>query len=81
VPEAATRQRIGAAGRFIQEQNLRLVQQCGRHRQALLEAPRQLRAHGAQVLAELKLLGRPGDASAPAFPAQAVGAGEEFEIL
>ena len=37
-PERAPRQRVDAAGRFVQEQDLRLVQQAGRHGQALLVA-------------------------------------------
>ena len=43
-PELAPRQRIGAAGGFVQKQDLGLVQQAGGHRQALLEAAGQLAA-------------------------------------
>ena len=43
-PEGAARQRIGAAGRLIEKQDLRLVQQRRGHGEALLVAARQLRA-------------------------------------
>ena len=76
-PEFAARQRVRAAGRLIQEQDLRLVQQGGGHGQPLLVAAGQLRAGDAAARPELELLHRPLDALALAFAAQAVGAGEK----
>src|SRR5580658_1329239 len=38
-PKLATRKGVGATGRLVEEQNLRPMQECGRHGQALLESP------------------------------------------
>ncbi len=80
-PEGAARQRIGTAGGLIEKQNLRLVQQRGRHGEALFVAAGQLRAGSARVLRQLELLHRPADARASALAAQTIGAGEELEVL
>ena len=80
-PEFAARQRIGAAGRLVEKQDFRLVQQCGGHRQPLLVAAGQLAAGSACDAAELELLQRPGDAFALAAAAQPIGAGEEVQVL
>ena len=63
-PELAARQRIGAAGRLVEEQDLGLVQQGGGHRQALLEAAGQLAAGEARQRFELELLAATVDALA-----------------
>ena len=58
-PEFAAGQRIGAAGRLVEKQNLRLVQQRGGHRQALLESAGQLAAGQARQRRQFELLAAP----------------------
>ena len=79
-PEGTPRERVGPAGRLIEEQDARLVQQRRRHGEALLEAARQIGGR-ARGLRELELAQCPVDTRAPCRPAQAVGAGEELQVL
>ena len=80
-PELAAGQGIGAAGRLVEEQDVRLVQQRGGHGQALLVAARKLAAELAGDGAELELGHRPVDPLATPRAVQAIGAGEEVEVL
>ena len=81
LPELAPRQGIGAAGRLVEEQDLRLVQQRRRHGQALLVAARQLPAREVNERLQLELGQRPFDAFVPLRPAQAIGAREKIQVL
>ena len=54
-PEFAAPLRIGAAGRFVEEQDLRFVQQRHGHREALLEAAGQLPAGRHFLALEVEL--------------------------
>src|SRR5438552_5656723 len=62
-PELAPRQRIGAARRLIEEEQLRLVQERGGHRQALFETAGQVPACQIDELYKIELPYRPVDAS------------------
>jgi hypothetical protein len=54
-PELAARQRVGAAGGLVQEQDLGLVQQAGGHGQALLVAAGQLAAGRVEFMGQVEL--------------------------
>jgi hypothetical protein len=82
LPELAARERIGAAGGFIQEQNLRPVQQRSRHGQALLEPSGQLRARQPTNGVRARTDSWPRQcARAASSPFEAVGAREEVQVL
>ena len=80
-PELAPGERIGAARRFVEEEDFRPVHECRGHRQALLEAAGQLPGRQIRERRQIELLHGPIDALAAPAPAQAIGAGEEGEVL
>src|SRR6185437_7486018 len=72
-PERAPGERIGAARRLIEEEDLRLVQKSCAHREALFVAARQLPTRQRRMIGELELAQRPVDTLAAAAALQAVG--------
>ncbi len=78
-PELATGAGIDAGGRLVQEQQLRVVQQAGRERQALLPAPRERSRQLFAPLRETEALERIVDASLAVR--QSVDAPDELEVL
>lgn len=80
-PEFAPGDRIDARGRFVEEQGARFVHDGAGERQALLQAERQILGGLAGMAAEIEDIGHQLDAFAPALPAKAIDAGEEFEVL
>ena len=82
LPELPPAQRIGAAGRFIQEKDIGLMQQADGHREALLEPARQLAAWRIYPAAQVELLSGPSaNAFAQAVAVQPIGAAEEFQVF
>src|SRR5262249_38826479 len=80
-PELAARERVRSAGRFVQEQNLGLMQQRRRHREPLLVAARQLSGSQPLKRSQFKLLQRPFEAAPLRGAPQAVSARKKLQIL
>ena len=80
-PKLTASQRIGTAGRLVEKKRLRFMQQCCRHRQALLETARQMIAWQICQRRQVKLPQSPGDPVAFVRAAQVIGAGKKFQIF
>ena len=81
LPKLAAGERVGAAGRFVEKEDIGFVQQRRRHRQALLEAAGQFAARQPGERRQLEVLERPVNALPFVVAAQIVGAGEELKIF
>ena len=77
-PEGATRQRVDAARRLVEEEDVRLVEKPRGHREALFVAPGQISAASCSGQSEL-LQGR-GDTRLKHPAAESVRATEELEV-
>src|SRR5260370_12621291 len=73
-PKFTARERIGAAGRLIEEQDLGFVKQCRRHSKALLMAAREKSALQVLHFSQIELLQRPRYPPTTAIAVQTVGA-------
>ena len=79
VPEQPARLRVDAGRRLVQQQQLRVVQQAGGQRQALLPAARQGPGQLLAPAAQAQLFQRGVDLRAP--PRHVVDAGDEVEVF
>jgi len=73
--------RVQAAGRLVQEQHLRLVQEHAGQAQALRHAARQARHQGVALVAQVHQVEHLVALLAPLRPLDAVGGGEELQVL
>ena len=80
-PELATRQRIDTAGRLVEEQDLRLVQERCRHRQTLLDSRLATAPLRAAPVSSSNCSSARSHALCEEPAAQAVRAAEELEVL
>ena len=81
LPEIAARDGIDAAGRFVQKQNGRLVQDRAAQRQPLLPASREQARQGVLLVFELRHFQHKIQARGKLFGGDAVDTGEEFDVL
>ena len=73
--------RVEAAGRLVEQQHLRLVQQHAGQAEPLRHAARQARDQGVALVAEVDQLEHLLALLAPVRPLDAVGGGEELQVL
>src|SRR5260370_33583368 len=64
-PKFTARERIGAAGRLIEEQDLGFAKQCRPHSKALPRAAREKSAHPRRNLSQSQLTPRPSHRRTP----------------
>ena len=80
-PELAAGQRVDAGGRFVEKQHRRLVHDRAGQGEPLLEAERQRAGVDVEARPEVEGVDHAGDGLAAPGAGEAVGAGEELEIL
>ena len=80
-PKVTSRQRVNAAGRFVEEQDFGLMNQSRRHREPLLVAAGQISGVFIFGAAQMKFVQHLVDTRPQNFSAQAVSPAEEVQIL
>src|SRR5690606_10169918 len=80
-PELAPRERVGAARRLVQEENLGLVEQRGRHRETPQEPTGKRIRRRVAHRRKIELFEHATDARTQRLVAKAVGAAEDLQVL
>ena len=80
-PESLPRRGIGSARGLVEKEDVRLVQERRRHREALLDAERQRARRRAPPARKAEFGGGPIEAFREPCPGKSVGAAEERQIL